>query len=240
MGLLHEIGRLKHQRIEVAPLDPKTAMLRTWQSQRLTRTYADLLALPRYRPACLFFLEEIYAARDFSQRDRDMEQMYEVTKRFIPDAMLRPLALTVELYELTEALDRRLSEVLTNRLGVTDALTAALYAEAYRLCDNYDDRVRQIELISEIGRRLDGIVRSPLTGALLNLAKGPARSAGWEELVNFLVHGYKAFKHMNGAKYFLGAVRRREMRILDAIYASDPDPFGFDGAEDHENEAEAS
>ncbi len=203
-------------------------MLRAWQAQRLARTYADFLEQPRYRPACLFFLEDIYGPRDFSQRDHDLEQMYEFTQRFIPGEMLRPLALTVRLHHLTQELDRQLLDVLVKQLGVTDTLTAPLYAEAYRRCDNYTERVRQIDLIDDIGKRLDGLVRSPLVGAMLAVAKGPARRAGWIDLMEFLEHGFTAFKHMRGGSYFLSTVREREMGILDRIYANDPDPFRFE------------
>ena len=44
---LRDVGKLKHHTVESAPLDPKAAMLRAWQSRRLARTYADLLAQPR-------------------------------------------------------------------------------------------------------------------------------------------------------------------------------------------------
>ncbi len=224
---LHGIDKLKRQTAASAELDPKVAMLRVWQSQRLARTYADLLEQRRYRPACLFFLEDIYAPRDFSQRDRDIEQMYDFARRFIPAPMLRPLALTVKLHHLTEALDQQLLDVLVNQLGVTDTITVPLYAEAYRRCDNYAERVRQIDLIYEIGKKLDGLVRSPVVGAMLTVAKGPARRAGWTELVDFLEHGYTAFKRMHGGEYFLTTIREREMSCLDRIYANDPDPFGF-------------
>jgi hypothetical protein len=224
---LLDVGKLRHQTVEGAGLDPKMAMLRTWQSQRLTLTYADLLELPRYRPACLFFLEDIYAPRDFSQRDHDIEQMHDFARRFIPGPLLSPLTLTLELYRFTQELDQRLLSVLVDQLGVTDTITVALYAEAYRRCDNYAERVRQIELIDEIGQKLDGLVRLPLVGAMLNVAKGPARRAGWVDLIDFLEHGYTAFRRLHGARYFLSTIREREMSYLERIYANDPDPFGL-------------
>jgi len=54
-----------------------------------------------------------------------------------------------------------------------------------------------------------------------------ARRAGWDELTDYLENGYRAFKHMRGARHFLDTVREREQHILDRIYAGDPDPFGF-------------
>ena len=229
--MIDDFQQLKRHSVEAKPLDPKLALLRAWQAQRLTRTYADLLANPRYRPACLFFLNEIYAPRDFSQRDRDVETVHDALKHILPDSLIHPLATTVELHHLSEALDQRMIDVLTGQLGVTESITTALYVEAYRICDNYDERVRQIDLVHQIGSRLDGVVRSPLAGAMLAVSKGPARRAGWGELTDFLENGYRAFKHMRGARTFLDTVREREQRILDRIYASDPDPFGF-GSDD--------
>ena len=54
-------------------LDAPVAMLRIWQSERLKKTHADILHSPLYGPACRFFLNDIYAAEDFSRRDNDIE-----------------------------------------------------------------------------------------------------------------------------------------------------------------------
>lgn len=227
LDALRHIEELRHQHVAPSPLDPGVLLLRHWQARRLSRTYADLLEHPRYQPACRFFLDDLYGARDFSQRDHDLTQMYEFSRRVFPEPFIRPLARTVELHFMTQTLDAQLLEALVNRLGVTDTITTALYAEAYRVCDNYVERVQQIELIAEIGQLLDGIVRLPLVGAAVALARGPAARAGYGELTEFLERGYQAFKHMRGATFFLGAVRQRERRLLDKLFAGDPDPFGF-------------
>jgi hypothetical protein len=62
----------------------------------------------------------------------------------------------------------------------------------------------------------------------LSIAKGPARRAGWGELTDFLETGYQAFKRLHGADSFLNTIRSRELRILDRIYARDPNPFRFE------------
>ena len=232
-SVLEDIKRLKHERVEAVLLDPKVALLRRWQSRRLACTYSDLLNHPRYRPACLFFLDDIYAARDFSQRDHDIRQMYNLARRVIPEGVLRPMTLTVKLHDLTEELDQQLLDVLVKSIGITDHISEEQYVEAYRLCDNYDVRVQQIDMIYEINERLLKIVRSPLTTATLMFARGPIRNAGYVEMVDFLDRGYKAFKHMRGSHYFGKTIKKREMRILDRIYARDPDPFqcNMDGPE---------
>jgi len=205
-------------------LSPQMALLRTWQSERLAYTYADLLNSRRYGPACRFFLDDIYAPKDFTQRDHDIERMYNFMLRFIPERIIHSLTLTVELNTMTHELDDALLDAL-QQLGVTDTLSGELYVEGYRLCDNYDRRVRQIDHIVEIGRGLGKLARLPLIGMSLRLARGPAHQAGWFELQDFLEHGLSAFKNMRGVKEFLNIVEEREKRILDNIFAREVDPF---------------
>jgi len=120
---LAALDKLKHERLPEKPLPPQVALLRAWQTQRMARTYADLLALPRYRLACRFFLEDIYAPRDFSQRDHDMLEMHAFMERFVPAALLRPLTNTIDLYAETQKLDDDLLKVLVEQLGVSSEIT---------------------------------------------------------------------------------------------------------------------
>ncbi len=228
--LVINIGKVApHEEVNLNGLNPKLALLRVWQSQRLARTYADLLDQPRYNPACRFFLEDIYAERDFSQRDHDLETMYDFMRRFVPDAVSRPAALTIKLHRMTDMLDQKLLDVLVNQLDVTDSITVEQYAEAYRRCNNYTERVEQIDAIIEICEHIDGIVRNPITGPALSIAKRPLRGAGYGEVVTFLERGYDSFKRMHGSRHFRQTLRDRELDALDRMYARDPDPFRFGG-----------
>jgi hypothetical protein len=217
----------QHERVEGRGLDPRMRLLRTWQSERLTRTHADLLAHPRYGPAGRFFLSDVYAPRDFSQRDHDIIRMYHAMRLILPAVMQRALEIVIELNALTTRLDEELLSVLIEELGVTDALTVEQYAEGYRRCDNYDERVRQIDLIVAVGAEIDVLVGKPGVALALKLARIPARLAGWHEMQDFFEHGFEAFRHMNGAEEFLRTIASRERAILDRIYASDPDPFAI-------------
>ena len=223
---LRESEGLRHRRVQGAEPDAAFVLVRQWQSERLSRTYADLLVSPRYGPACRFFLADMYAPRDFTQRDHDIQRVYEYLTRFLPQGMLRTLAAAIEANVLTQQLDRSLAGVLAGRLDVTDTISVAQYVEGYRLCDNYAARVRQIELMVEIGTDIDGIVKIPLAGMTLRAARGPAHHAGWFQLQDFLERGYHAFKNMHGAAYFLETIAGREQAILDRIYERHPDPFG--------------
>ena len=216
------------QRRIVAPqeLAPEVALLRRFQSQRLARTHADLLASPRFGLAAQFFLSDVYGPRDFSQRDADMQRFYDGVRKVLPERAVAVLADVVNLSALTNELDDRLIHALVDELGVTDTITLEQYAAAYRICDNYDERLRQIQLIEEIGRGIDRMIKIPFIAIALRLAHAPAVLAGWGELQEYLEHGFSAFKHMKGADDFMKAIIGRETRILDAIFANEPEPFG--------------
>jgi hypothetical protein len=216
---------LRRQAAAQAGLDPQLARLRQWQAGRLSRTYADLLADERHAPACRFFLSDIYAPCDFSQRDHDLERIYNLMLRFVPPQMLKLLADSIELNQLTYSLDQALMHALVDQLGASGEITAELYAHGYRLCDNYAERVHQIELIVQVVRKVGEGARQALVGATLRLARRPAEKAGWFELYDFLMRGYTAFRQMRGGENFARTIQDREMRILDRIFANHPEPF---------------
>ncbi|NUQ39040.1 MAG: hypothetical protein HUU23_14850 [Caldilineales bacterium] len=216
---------MSHRPVPGQGLSSRMALFRVWQAQRLAATHADLLASARYGPACRFFLDDIYAAKDFTQRNHDIERMHRFMLRFLPAGLIRTLTLAIELNTLTEGLDAALLRALVEDLGVSDSITPQQYAQGYRVCDNYADRKLQIDLIVAVGQGLERLVRLPLVGLTLQLARGPALRGGWHEMQGFLQRGYDAFKHMGPAGQFLALIQRREMQILDQIFAGHPRPL---------------
>lgn len=216
---------LEHHAIATPGLDPQLAILREWQARRLVRTYADLLADPRCRPACELFLSDIYAPRDFSQRNHDVERIHDFLSRILPAETIQLLTMTVELNRLTNALDHRLLRVLVDQFGATDTITPAAYVEAYRGCDNHAERVRQIELTRSVLIQVGEGARRWVVGAAMKAAKIPAQRAGWGELFNFLERGREAFGEVKDVRAFVDTIAQRERCLLDLIYAADLDGF---------------
>ena len=150
-----------HELVEGKQLTPLIATLSAWQSLRLSRTHADMLMDPQFGQACAFFLDDIYAPKDFTQRDYDGQRVYHFMNRFLPEATLHPLAMALEISSLTQQLDLALAEFMRAHLGVADRFERWQYEEAYRLCDNYEMRARQIDLIVEVGHQLERVRRVP-------------------------------------------------------------------------------
>ena len=229
--LLHlRASMAHHELVEGRQLTPLIATLSAWQSVRLARTHADMLADPRFSQACRFFLEDIYAPKDFTQRDYDGHRIYHFMNRFLPEATLRPLAMALEVNTLTQQLDLALAEAMRTRLGVIDRFERWQYEEAYRLCDNYDVRLRQIDLIVEVGHQLERVRRVPFVHTTLQLARKPATRLGWLEMQDFLERGFEAWKSLREPGVFLQRIGQRERAILNRIYdrpggAPESNPF---------------
>ncbi len=107
-----------HELVEGKQLSPLIATLSAWQSVRLSRTHADMLTDPQFGQACAFFLDDIYAPKDFTQRDYDGQRVYHFMNRFLPEATLHPLAMALEVNSLTQQLDLALAEAMRSHLGV--------------------------------------------------------------------------------------------------------------------------
>lgn len=201
---------------------PRLGEVKQFQAARLARTYADLAATPRYAQATRFFLDDLYGPKDFSGRDAAMLRIYPLLVRTLPESAVETAALAVEVDALSEELDRALAAALDP--GPIDDES---YARAYRGSARRSLRERQIELVGEVGERLDRLVARPLVSRTLRLMRTPARLAGLADLQSFLERGFEAFHSMGGAGEFIATVQTRERAIASRLFSSAPRPFSL-------------
>jgi hypothetical protein len=191
-------------------------LLRRWQSERLARTHADLLADKRFHDAAQFFLDEIYGLKDTAQRDADVARVAPTLTRVLPEAGLETVADAVELDALSEELDADMVKALGRRIETIDS---AAYAAAYRKMGRRADRERQLGLVDHLGHALDRLTRRAFAGTALKMMRKPAEMAGFADLQIFLQTGYSAFRKMGSADEFLARVIGRENAINEALFA---------------------
>lgn len=205
-----EMRRALHADPEV---NQRWLAVKHWQAQRLARTYPDLLASPRYRPASEFFLEELYGAKDFEERDNEALRVVPKLARMLPERAVETMALAVELDETSESLDARLAQAIALPIDV------AGYARAYRETGTLAERQMQIETVDRIGLTLEKLARIPLLAGMLHMMRAPAEAAGFGHLHHFLQSGFDAFKAMGPAGEFLRTIRHRETALMQALFA---------------------
>lgn len=199
------------------PLD----RVQQWQRARLRATYADLRAMDRYRKACHFFLEELYGGKHGRERDRQLERVVPVMRRFLPDDLLHAVGDAMRLQAVSLELDLALSEYLAD----VTRIDQAAYAAAYREMGAWRRRREQIRLIDRLGRLLDETVKRPMIVRLVAVMRSPAKVAGFGLLQEFLERGLKAFRHMHGADAFIDTIVERETAAMEAMKSGSDRPF---------------
>lgn len=195
------------------------ATLKRWQAARLARSYADLLAQPRYRPATEFFLSDLYGPKDFRTRDEELARVVPIMVRMLPARALETLLDAVKMDALSESLDTDMVLALRRTGGDAAAIDWPAYVAAYRRCGRRAEREMQIALVNEIGQTLDRLTRLPLIHVSLKLMRGPAHLAGLGALHDFLQGGFDAFSAMKGADDFLAIVTQRETALMRELFA---------------------
>jgi len=99
-----------------------------------------------------------------------------------------------------------------------------LVQAGYRLCDNYDERVYQIELIDQVGHMVDLTTKIPMIATTLKVVRIPVTRAGWGDLHDWIERGFLAFQHMHGGREFLSTIHKREMAFLNTAIPEHPRP----------------
>jgi len=92
--------------------------------------------------------------------------------------------------------------------------------------DDYDARIRQIELLEFTNRVIHEISRRFGIGLVLEALRGACLVAGDTRMVDVLMNGDKAFEHLRKIDPLVEALGTRERRRLDRISATCRLPVG--------------
>jgi hypothetical protein len=201
-------------RAEDPALDIRVAAIKHYQQRRFEFTYADLLSHPRYAGASNFFLDELYGPTDFTQRDAQFARVVPGLVLMFPAEVVSTVQALAALHAMSEQFDGAMGRVLDG-----NEVDAQYYTAAWRACGDAPGRERQIALMEQVGRSLDGLTRNPLLHHSLRLMRAPARAAGLGALQTFLEAGFDTFRAMRGADEFLQIIGSRERRLASMLFA---------------------
>lgn len=199
--------------------DPDVRYLKHFQSERLQQTYADFTAKKEYEAACFFFFNRLYSTDDTSERDAAFRSIHSTAKRFLGGEVVVSMNKLIELQELTITLDDKILEIL-RELGQSRDFDMQTYEKAYKLSDNYQDRIRQIELLEFVNRLIHRISHRFGIGMVLKGLHGACVIYGDTRMADFLMDGYKAFRNMRSIEPLANAIVTRETERLDRIWAT--------------------
>jgi len=192
--------------------------LQEFQRRRIDDTYADLKQDPQYRELGRFFFEELYGNDDYSFRDTSIRKLHGVLKGKIHKGIIAAVDQVLELQELSEDLDDRMTEAMI-KAGTGPALTMETYAEIYRSLDNYNQRLYQIDLTTDVTRAFFRLSHKWVIGISLKTARSASHLMGLGAIMDFVHQGYTAFQTISDIEPFIDTVRRREKAFNEAVFA---------------------
>lgn len=215
LGHLEAVAAERRTRAADAALAERVREVKQFQHARFERSYADLLAQPRYAKSARFFLEELYGPGDFTARDDQFARVVPSLVRLFPHEIVCTVANLAELHALSEVLDTAMGRVVA--APVFDAIG---YAQAWRDVGRAPDRERQIALMLGVGADLERYTGRTLLRHSLRLMRGPATAAGLGALQRFLESGFETFREMRGAAFFLQTIAERERALASKLFAA--------------------
>jgi hypothetical protein len=193
--------------------------IKHFQARRFAGTYFDLLHSEQYKPAALFFLEELYSDKDYSERDFQFARIAAALERVFPQQVVQTAVSLAQLHRLTEELDLAMAQRwMTN----PDTPEVTRYVSAWRTVGRHSDRSTQLATVLGIGHELGRLTRTPGLRMMLKMMRGPANVAGLGSLQRFLESGFDTFASMGrkggGTDRFLDTVLARESGLIDRLF----------------------
>jgi hypothetical protein len=170
-----------------------------------------------YGPFSEFFATEIYSARDFTERNESFRRLAQQFKHVLGDEIYTGLVRLLDLHSLTDRLDDLMADAL-RAAGTPLKFTEAQYEDAYRVLDNYDERLLQIDLIVECLQFTHHVSQMTLITFVLKSAKIAVGLFSKDRVVELLEHACATLRNIKNVDYLIGEIRDREVARLDRIY----------------------
>lgn len=193
--------------------------IKAFQARRFTGTYFDLLQTKQYKPATLFFLEELYSEKDYSERDAQFSRIAGTLERLFPKQVVQTAVALAQLHSLTEELDLAMAQSWLDSAEKNDIKR---YITAWRSVGRRQDRTAQLNGALSVGQELVVLTRTPGLRMALKMMRRPANLAGMGALQHFLESGFDTFAGMgnqpDGTDFFLNTVQQRESALIDAMF----------------------
>jgi hypothetical protein len=216
-----EVDRLRAESRSVPAIGASVERLKRLQARRFAGSYADLLASAAFGAATRFFLEELYGARDYSERDGQFARIAGAVEKLFPRDVAQTATALARLHVLTESLDHALARALPD--AGDDEIRA--YVRAWKSVGRRDDRERQLQAVLDLGGELARLTRLPGLRMMLRVMRKPAAAAGLTALQRFLEEGFDTFgavsRQPRGAERFLATVAERERQFIELLFDAD-------------------
>ncbi|MCG8437913.1 MAG: hypothetical protein MI751_07500 [Pseudomonadales bacterium] len=197
--------------------------LQEWQGERLKHTHAHLLDDPVTAEGIQFLLDDVYGGRELLPVAREIRRALPKAMKLLPEKVMATSAAALEAAILTQELDEAVTQTLGEALD--QPLTEVTYLKGFRQDHHHNDRLRQVQLVAELGHRLDRYIRSRMLHATFRMVRKPVHAAGFSNLYDFMDRSFRVMKPVPSVGLLLEQLAAREEAIMQKVYAGHPTPF---------------
>ncbi|WP_374668135.1 hypothetical protein [Acinetobacter sp.] len=202
--------------------------VQAWQKQRMQRTHAKQFAEKQNVLMAEYFLNRLYGGPDFdalAQQIARLSKYAHKAEKLIPDNAVKTGTAGVELAILAVQLDEQVAMQLLQDYHPYEKLTDEMMRQTYLKLDQGSGRLKQLDLLDQLGKSLDKYMRSFVVYAAFKMCKGAAAKYSFDVMYDFMQDGFLAMKPLKSAEKFVKEFTAVERRIIDKVHAGDPLPF---------------
>ena len=213
------VAQLRQRALDKPGLAQAVSEIKAFQARRFNGTYSDLLQTKQYKPATLFFLEELYSEKDYSDRDAQFSRIAGTLERLFPKQVVQTAVALAKLHSLTEELDLAMAQ---SWQANPESNAIKRYIATWHAVGRRADRNAQLNGALSVGQELVVLTRTPGLRMALKMMRRPANLAGMGALQHFLESGFDTFaamgKEADGTDFFLNTVKQRESALIDQLF----------------------
>lgn len=202
--------------------------VQAWQKQRMQRTHAQQFAEKQNVLMAEYFLNRLYGGPDFdalAQQIARLSKYAHKAEKLIPDNAVKTGTAGVELAILAVQLDEQVAMQLLQDYHPYEKLTDEMMRQTYLKLDQGSGRLKQLDLLDQLGKSLDKYMRSFVVYTAFKMCKGAAAKYSFDVMYDFMQDGFLAMKPLKSAEKFVKEFTAVERRIIDKVHAGDPRPF---------------
>ena len=191
-----------------------------WQLDYMLPFYEDLRATDNYAAAVDFVVSDL-TGLNISGRDHDIARIAPVMSRMLPKKALQTIASAMELNARILEINLSICRALFQDRPLDAEILESDYRLACRSASSLDECLGLVQLIEDVGRSLDHVIRIPMIGVTLKAMRVPARLAGFAALQVFLEKGYTTFVALENVDQFLDDITLRMTEVFTEIFTAD-------------------
>jgi len=202
--------------------------VQAWQKQRMQATHSKQFAEKQNVLMSEYFLNRLYGGPDFDALAEQIARLMKYAhkaEKLIPENAVKTGTSGVSLAILAVQLDEQVAMQLLEDYHPHEALNDEMMRLTYLKLDQGQPRLKQLDLLDQLGFSLDKYMRSFMVQTAFKMSKGAASKYNFNIMYEFMQDGFLAMKPLKSAEKFVKDFTAVERQIIHKVHAGDPHPF---------------